>query len=378
VIPYDRIREAYRARGGRGASVVGRPPPPRRPRNVIADLLGPVLEDAAVKGSRALVGVRALARPEDEKPPEEPAGGEEKKPRGPPPPMRVPGAKPGWDRSSGLVIDGNGLILCPLRITGWPGPRRALEVDIPGGQTYPAEVVGTDERVRLALLRVKVGALQTLERAPENTLRAGRLVIALGYPHAAPDTTTPQLTFGIISRTQALGMVHPAFQALQTDAAVSGSNRGGPLVDTDGRLMGILVDVDDADIAGYMMKARGRYAGNAGIGFAVPWPVLDRIVPRLAKGETLRAGFLGVSTMEGPDGLRIVEVVEKNPAGVETAAHAAGLLKDDLILAIGREEIRTTADLRRVLGAYGAGDKLKLRIRRKGEEREVEVTLGGQ
>jgi len=384
VIPYDRIRRAYREKGGKGAKVVGRRTPPRRFRNHIVDLLGPVLQDAGRRGSRALVAVRALPLPGDAPKKTETKQEEEqkkkgdpkvKKPRVPRPPRRVQGARPAYDCSSGLIVDADGLVLCPLRITGWPQAERKLDVDLLDGQTYSAKVLGKDERLRLALLEIGAKGLPVLEPAPPGAHRAGHFAIALGYPHAQP-RNTPQLTFGILSRTNALTMLHPAFSALQTDAAVSASNRGGPLVDVDGRLLGILLDVNDTEFVGYMSRKRGRFTGNAGLGFAIPWTTLSTLVPRLARGEVMKAAFLGVRTVEKKGGLEVVLVLEKNSKDQPTGANAAGIAKGDVILTIDGKEIRGTRDLRRVLGAFAAGDRVKIVVSRKGEKRELQVVLG--
>jgi serine protease Do len=287
----------------------------------------------------------------------------------------VQGAKKAYDCSSGLIVDPDGLILCPLRITGWPQAERKLDVDLRDGQTFAAKVLGKDERLRLALLKIEAKGLPVLQPAPPAAHRAGHLAIALGYPHARPQNT-PQLTFGIVSRTNALTSIHPAFSAVQTDAAVSASNRGGPLVDIDGRLLGMLLDVNDTEMVGYVTRRRGRVMGNAGLGFAVPWTTIQELVPRLARGEVMKAGFLGVRTVEGKGGLLIVAVVEKNSKGDPTGAHAAGIKKDDVILTIGGKKTGTTRDLRRVLGGFAAGDKVKVVVRREGKELELEVVLG--
>jgi len=386
VIPYDRIRRAYREKGGKGAKVVGRQTPPRRFRNHIVDLLGPVLQDAGRRGSRALVAVRALPLPgdapkktetkqEEEQKKEEKKDPKVRKPHVPPPPRRVQGARPAYDSSSGLIVDPDGLVLCPLRITGWPQAERKLDVDLLDGQTYSAKVLGKDERLRLALLKIEAKGLPVLEPAPPEAHRAGHFAIALGYPHAQPKNT-PQLTFGILSRTDALSMLHPAFAALQTDAAVSATNRGGPLVDVEGRLLGVLLDVNDTEFVGYMSRKRGRFTGNAGLGFAIPWATLSTLVPRLARGEVLKAAFLGVRTVEKKGHLEVILVLEKNSKDQPTGAKAAGIAKGDVILTIDGKEIRNVRDLRRVLGACAAGDKVKIVVSRKGEKRELQVVLG--
>lgn len=393
VIPYDAIRAAYMAKEGKGAKVVGRPPPPRPVANRVDDDLGRVLENAALRAARALVAVRALPlEGEGEAPPEpsrrtgtdrsRPPGPQPepgKPPTGPPPPPRVPGAEKAYDRCSGLVVSEDGLVLTTLRITGWPLADRQLAVDLPDGRSFPAAVLGRDERLRLALLSIDAKGLVPLEPAPESAFRAGRFAVALGYPHMRPTKETPQLTFGILSRTRALSRLHPGFEALGTDAGVSESNRGGPLVDIDGRLLGILLDVNDTDpMGGYAARAQGVYAGNAGIGFAVPWTVLDRILPRLRVGAVLKTGFLGVGTAETPDGLEVMNVAEKNSRGQPTGAKEAGIARGDLVLAIDGKPVRNGADLRAILSALAAGDRVTLRLRRAGQELEIPATLGEQ
>ncbi len=380
VIPYDAIRAAYAAKDGKGAKVVGRPPPPRPVANRVDDDLGRVLADAAGRAARALVAVRALPlegeaeAPVD--PPPDPQPQEGKPPPAPPPPRRVPGAGKAYDRSSGVIVSEDGLVLTTLRITGWPRATRPLAVDLSDGKSYEATVVGRDERLRLALLAIATKGLTPLEPAPEGAFRAGAFAIALGYPHMRPGKDTPQLTFGILSRTRALSQLHPAFDALATDAAVSEANRGGPLVDIDGRLLGILVDVNDADLAGYFTRARGAYAGNAGLGFAVPWTVLDRILPRLRVGAVLKAGFLGISTADTPEGPEVVNVTEKNSQGRPTAAQEAGIARGDLILAIDGKPVRTGEEVRTLVSSLSAGDRVTVRLRRAGSDLDLPVTLG--
>jgi S1-C subfamily serine protease len=192
-----------------------------------------------------------------------------------------------------------------------------------------------------------------------------------------PAEETPQLTFGIVSRTGALFGIHPAFGALATDAAVSEANRGGPLVDVDGRLLGILVDVDDTNPQGYLTRARGAYAGNAGLGFAVPWHVIASVLPRIREGGVLKPAFLGVATMDTRDGLEVVDVTEKNAEGQPTAARQAGIAKGDVILSIGGREVRTTREMRMAIAGFTAGDKTTVRVRRAGAESALDVSFTG-
>jgi len=134
--------------------------------------------------------------------------------------------------------------------------------------------------------------------------------------------------------------------------------------------------VNDTNLQGYVTRARGAYAGNAGLGFAVPWTVLERILPRLRVGAVLKAGFLGVSTAETPDGLEVVDVVEKNSQGHPTGAKEGGIARGDIILEIDGKPVRTTVGLRAIISAFSAGDRVTLRLRRANADLDLPLTLG--
>lgn len=370
VIPWDRVRAAYRAQGGNAARLVDRAPLPRNLLSPVPDALAVVISGAAAQGARALVGVRSATLPDDTLPPKDPTA--RQIPKSPP----VPGRLPAYDRSSGVVLSADGWIVCPLRVTGWPGVARPLTVDLPDGRALPATLVGSDERLRIALLRVEARGLATLDAAP--AVRQGQFAVALGWPHPGGSGSAPQVTFGIVARLGALGHLHPAVRAVQTDAGVAGGNRGGPLVDLDGRLIGVLLDVDDTEDAGYMMRMRARYSGNSGLGFAIPPAVLAEVVPLLQAGRQLKTPMLGVILGAGESGVTIQQVTEKNSAGEPTTAAAAGLKAGDLLLSLGGREIRRIEDVRAALVVLFAGDPCEIVFSRGGQRQSVKVTLAGQ
>jgi len=373
VVPIDRIREAYREKRTPGRRVfAGSPVDPSR-RNSVAGAFATVVAAAAEAGRSVLVGVRADRAPGEEDPPPVPRG---QRRRGPVKPARVGGKLDGWDRCSGTIVGAGGHVVCPLRITGWPNAGRRLVVDLPDGSTFKAEVVGTDERLRIALLAIERKDLPVLEPAARDRVRSGRFAIALGFPHEHPKEGSPQVTVGIVSRVGSLEQLHPALQALQTDAGVAGGNRGGPLVDIDGRLLGVLMDVDDTNPLGYTRRMKGAYEGNAGLGFAIPMPVLEKVLPRLRKGVDYKPGFLGVSTRPVEEGLRVVNVSAKNKAGKPTAAAVVGLEKGDVLVEIDGSPLRTGRDLRRVLAHVMAGDEVALTWLRDGRRMAAKVQLG--
>jgi len=383
VIPIDLIRDAYRAKTTPGKRVFSARPAKRSSGKSLGGAFGLVMADAARKGAAVLVGVRAGAIPEDAKPPKEtpkPLGpkGKGRRRRPKPPPLQVSGELPGFDRSSGVIVSADGYVLCPLRVTGWPKTRRPMTVDLMDGTSLPADIAAIDERLRVALLRVQRSGLPVLQPAARDTVRSGRFAVALGFPHERPGRMTPQVTIGILSRTNALVRLHPAMHALQTDAGIAGGNRGGPLVDIDGRLLGVVLDVNDTNTRGYGSRAHGAYAGNAGLGFALPVEVIEEIVPRLRKGIDLKSVLLGVSTIETEQGLRVVRVSAQNSRKEPTAAHIAGLKVNDYLLELSGAALNESTDLKRALGQYTVGDKIKLIWMRAGKRMSAEVVLGGR
>jgi S1-C subfamily serine protease len=384
VIPFGFIRDRYRSKGGDGSAVFSSPPRKRSRSTRVSDLLGEVVAAVAGRGRGVLVGVRAAKLPDDPPPsqpkPEKKANGKEKKKKGPPKipqPRPVGGTLPAYDRCSGVIVSADGLVLCPLRVTGWPGRTRPLTVDLADGRALEAHQLGHDERLRIALLSIDADKLPLLEDAPEDALATGRFAVALGYPHEEPHRGSPQVTLGILSRTGGLKRLHPAFHALQTDAAVAGGNRGGPLLDIDGRLMGMLLDVNDTDGKGYQLRAKGSYEGNAGLGFALPMRQLRALLPRLEKGHVLRTPFLGVSTRPAEKGgLEVMAVTEKNSKGEETASQRAGLQKGDILLELGGKEITEQRSLREALTEYTVGDEVVIVFKRGEQRKSAAVILG--
>jgi len=374
VIPYDRVRARYKAMGGEAARVVGLEPPARQPRPTVTDQFGIVMEAAVERAHGALVGVRRRDPSPGAAPAPEPPPAQEAQ-RRPQPPRPVPGKRPALDRSSGLIVGADGWIVCPLRVTGWPGPIHNIDVDLLDGRTFPAEVRGYDERLRVALLKIEAAGLPVLEEQPSRTVRSGQFAVALGYPHGDPDRGSPQVTIGIVSRTGALKDLHPSFDAVQTDAGVAGGNRGGPLVDAEGRLIGMLLDVNDTDMMGYVTRLSGSYGGNAGLGFALPMPVIRALLPRLQQGVVFRPVFLGVATEVTPDGLVVREVVPKNSEGQPTPAEAAGLRPGDRLVSIAGSALRSMQDLLEALAAYTVGDEVELAVEREGSRFTVRVSL---
>jgi len=266
--------------------------------------------------------------------------------------------QPGEGPTTGLVVSPDGLILTSTFEFLKSPP--IITVALADGSRHVARLRGRDETRQLCLLKVEgVSDLPVPATVPRDRLRVGQWAISVGVGYGAE---APALSVGIVSA------VHRIFgRAVQTDANLSPANYGGPLVDIDGRVIGLCVPLS---------PHRGGPAGgvpwyDSGIGFAVPLAGLEPIIRQMARGETIRAARLGVRPAGGGrEGVRIEAVVEGS------AAAKAGLKKGDVIVAVDGEAVRDVMHLRLLVGRHVAGEVVALAIRRDGETTEAQVTLG--
>ena len=275
-------------------------------------------------------------------------------------------AAPAAGPSSGLIVDPAGWVVT----TSFAVPKDAKQaiVVLPGtsgGTRVVARAVGRDLARGLVLLQIEVPAaaapLPSLAVAPRESWGVGQWTIALGR---AWNSSAPSVAVGILSAVnRAWG------KAVQTDASVSPANYGGPLIDIQGRVIGILAPVP-ADTAGMTM---GTELYDSGIGFAVPLEDLLRVLPRLQQGETLSPGILGIG-YSARDPFTAKATVATCRAG--SPAARAGLHAGDTIVEAGGRSIARVAELRHVLAPLYAGDSVELVVERGSAEGEkVRVPL---
>ena len=276
-------------------------------------------------------------------------------------------ATPATGPSTGLVVEEGGWVLTtsfavPTDVDeaivvmpsesdpgGPPGPRSGAAVS-----RRVARVVGRDLARGIVLLRIDAtadaGALPAVSAwVPRTELAVGQWTIAVGRVWSVD---VPSVAVGILSATN-----RSWGRSVQTDASVSPANYGGPLIDIHGRVIGVLAPLP-ADTAGMNL---GTELYDSGIGFAVPFEDLRRVLPRLKEGKTLAAGVLGIGyTARDPftGEARIATVRPGSPAA------RAGLRPGDAIVAAGGRAVTRIAELRHVLAPLYAGDTVTLTVER--------------
>ena len=249
---------------------------------------------------------------------------------------------------SGFLISPDGFVVTNSHVVN--GASR-LTVQTSDARESAAELVGDDPDTDLAVLRINLPGLQHVKFAPAPQIRVGQIAIAIGNPLGFDHTVTA----GIVS---ALGRTFPSRNGrlidnvIQTDAPLNPGNSGGPLINTRGEVLGVNTAMIPA---------------AQGICFAIGSQTAEFIASWLIRDGRIRRGHLGVVAQEVTIHERVARfhklrqrsgalVLEVAPA---SAAAAAGVLADDLIVWFNHEEVRTTHDLHRLL----VGDNIQRRSR---------------
>lgn len=266
---------------------------------------------------------------------------------------------PGEGPTTGIVVSSDGYVVTSTYNFLRKPP--VITVRFADGQRKVARLLGQDKTRKLCVLKVEgASALPIPEFAPREELKVGQWVVALGIGFGDDE---PALTAGIISATSRISA-----KAIQTDANLSPANYGGPLIDLDGRVVGICVPLSP----GGKQEGAGAEWYDSGIGFAVPLHGLEKIIESLKDGKTLEPAFLGVQTRAAGTpsiGAVIQQVLSGSPA------EKAGLKVGDDIVSVDGTRVIDVGHLSVVMGRYVAGDKVEVVVLRGEEELTVSAEL---
>ena len=258
---------------------------------------------------------------------------------------------------SGVVIADSGFIVTNFHVVSGA---RLIDVIFADGRSFPATVVGVDQRTDLALLKVDARGLAFLHFAASGSVAVGDVVLAAGHPFGLPTT----VTMGIISaKGRAMNWRSGGNTAggfLQTDAVVNPGNSGGALVDLHGRLVGITAAI---------ATPTGEYAGYS---FAIPAGIVQQTLSDLMRYGKVLHGDLGVAVsnmdigqahrlgFSQPTGLYVDSLKALGPA------EKAGLRPGDVITRIDDYAVETPARLYELIARHKAGERISLSYAREG------------
>jgi S1-C subfamily serine protease/predicted esterase len=260
----------------------------------------------------------------------------------------------GTGPTTGLVVAADGYIISSA--FNFANKPSAIFVTIPGhGERYVAKEIAHDHTRMLTLLKIDVKGLPVPTAAPKKDMQVGEWALALGRTWTSLNTP-PSVSVGIIS---AVGRIWG--KAIQTDAKVSPVNYGGPLVDVQGRVLGVLVPASP--------RGQDETAGvewyDSGIGFAIPLEDINSVLPRLKQGQELRKGLLGI-TLQSADIYGATPVI--GSVAPDSAAQRAGIKPGDTVLEINGHPIVRQAQILHLLGEKYEGDTVSVKVRRGKKE----------
>ena len=258
-------------------------------------------------------------------------------------------------QGSGFVIDGAGHVATNQHVVAG---EHSIKVTFWNGKTYSASLVGSDASTDTAVIKVAAPAsvLHPLTWADSKSVQVGDGVVAIGSPFGLEETVTS----GIVSALHRQMTSPNNFtidDSIQTDAAINHGNSGGPLLNMQGKVIGITSQIESDS------------GGNDGVGFAVPSNTARRIGSRLISTGKAEHAYLGVQLSDTSNGARVTEVVPGK------AAEKGGIQAGDVIKSFGGKKIGSVDSLRFAVDAKHPGDVVKVTLERSGQSKTVTVTL---
>jgi serine protease Do len=266
---------------------------------------------------------------------------------------------------SGVLIDPSGVVLTNNHVVR---DVDAVEVALADGRKFTARDIRRDPKTDLAIVKLDAaGPLPFLEFADSDAAEVGDRVLAVG----APFGLTGSVTHGIVSGKSRNNLrLNPFEDWLQTDAAVNPGNSGGPLVNLEGKVVGITAAI------------KTRNGGFSGVGLAVASNLCKTVATQLLKDGVVRRGYLGANVRDLDDALAtklgvktgaIVTVVTEN-----TPAAKAGVAVGDVLMIVAGQPVRTSRDVQRVVAGLPLGQPAEVSVVRDGKALVLKVVIEEQ
>jgi serine protease Do len=276
---------------------------------------------------------------------------------------------------SGTIVNSNGYIITNRHVvmvsddrTGAVTIASAAYVTLSDKREFKAQVLGVDEKTDIAVLKINEKNLPFARFTDSDKCRVGDVVFAIGNPLGVGMTVTSGIVSGLSRSDTGVGLAYQDF--IQTDAAINAGNSGGPLIDYEGRIIGMNT----------MIRTASGQGGNIGIGFSIPSNLISGVALDLANTGKVTRGFLGLfgedveaaaakKLMLNNGAVRITEVAEGSPA------FRCGLRKDDIITAVDGKSFESWNELRIIIARRKPGEVMQLSMNRSGANSLVNITV---
>jgi putative serine protease PepD len=264
----------------------------------------------------------------------------------------------GQAQGSGFVYDTDGHVITDQHVVAGA---QSVKVMFWNGKSYNATVVGSDASTDLAVLKVDAPAsvLSPISLGDSSRVQVGDGVVAIGSPFGLEQSVTA----GIVSALHREINSPNGFtidDSIQTDAAINHGNSGGPLLNGDGKVIGVTAQIESDS------------GGNDGVGFAIPSNIVKSIVAQLISSGQAKHAFLGIGLEDSSrsgGGAAVTEVRSNTPAD------KAGLQVGDVITAVDGKKISSADELRSAITAHSPGDRVSITYVRGDQSHTVQVTL---
>ena len=281
-------------------------------------------------------------------------------------PWRLP-TPPSRSEGSGFIIRADGIIVTNNHVIA---DAEKLTVRLRDGRSFPAKVIGTDDRTDIAVLRIEAKDLPAVEMGDSDALRVGQLVCAIGTPF----NQDYSFTVGWVSgkgRTNLLGPTTPTIlyeDYIQTDAFINPGNSGGPLFDVEGKVVGMNT----------LINGIGR-----GLAFAIPAAMLRDVTPQLIATGKMQRPWLGIRMMTlgadtklrdhitGVDAGVVVQTIEANAPALKSELRAA-----DVITEVDGVKVATNREVQKEILKKKVGQPVQLTVWRGGSILKIAVVTG--
>jgi Do/DeqQ family serine protease len=267
---------------------------------------------------------------------------------------------------SGVIVSPAGYILTNHHVVE---AADEIEVALPEGKKLLAKVVGADPETDLAVLRVEAKSLPAITFGSSEALRVGDIVLAIGNPFGVGQTVTS----GIVSALGRSGLGINVFENfIQTDAPINPGNSGGALIDARGNLVGINTAI----------YSRTPGGASLGIGFATPVSIAKMVLEQIVRSGTVTRGWIGVELQQitpalaesfklgSAEGAIINGVLNGGPAD------KGGAKPGDVLLAIDGRAVSDPQSVLNLVTGLAPGTQAKMKVRRKGEDMDLAITVG--
>lgn len=271
---------------------------------------------------------------------------------------------------SGFILDNDGKIITNAHVVA---DTDTVQVTLKDGRSFDGKVVGVDQITDVAVVKIDAKNLPTAAIGNSQNLIPGQWAIAIGNPLGLDNT----VTVGIISATgrssAQVGVPDKRVSFIQTDAAINPGNSGGPLLDADGKVIGINTAIR---------------ADAQGLGFAIPIEIAARIANQLFTKGKVEHPFLGIQMVDlspakkqelnqetnqkisKDSGILVVRVLEDSPAA------KGGMRSGDLIQKVNRKPVKSAAEVQRHVETSTVGGVLEIEVNRNGQIQTLKVQPG--